>query len=128
MSEAFVLDASALLCLLQDEPGAAKVEAALPFAVIGAVNLAEVATKLHESGLTGAEVAAVLGAFDLDAVPFDRAQAMAVGALRRRTRNAGLSLGDRACLALAAIRGATALTADREWARANAPCRVELLR
>ena len=108
-----VLDASALLCLLFDEPGADRVERALPDAVISAANLAEVTAKLVDRGLDGNEALADLRELDLEVVALDRAQAEAAGLLRSAARNVRLSLGDWACLALAQQRGAAStLTTD----------------
>lgn len=123
-----VLDSSALLCLLNGEVGAAKVAEAMPLAAIGAVNLAEVMAKLRERGLTAEEAEEALGGLQLDVRPFTAAQARAAGHLRPATRALGLSLGDRACLALAAELGATALTTDRAWAALGAHAEVEVLR
>lgn len=128
MSRAVVLDSSALLCLLNGELGAERVAEALPSAVIGAVNLAEVVAKLRERGLSGGEVDEVLGGLHLDVRPLTAAQAYATGHLRQATRSLGLSLGDRACLALAAELGAMALTADQAWSNAEADMDVEVIR
>ena len=105
-----VLDASALLCLLFDEPGADRVERALPEAVISAANLAEVIARLVDRGLDGNEALADLRELDLEVVALDRAQAEAAGLLRCE---GALSLGDWACLALAQQKGASTLTTDR---------------
>ena len=123
-----VLDSSALLCVLNGETGAERVAKVLPSAVIGAVNLAEVVTKLRERGLSVEEVDDVLGGLNLDVRPLTAAQACATGHLRPGTRTLGLSLGDRACLALAAELGGTALTADQAWAGAEAGVDVEVIR
>jgi len=112
----YVLDASALLCLINDEPGAARVAGALSSSVISAVNLAEVATKLNELGADAETARALLAPLHLTVAPFDEAAAFATGALRTATRESGLSLGDRACLALTASRGATVLTTDKACA------------
>ena len=128
MSEAWVLDASALLCLLQEEPGAERVASALPAAMISAVNYSEVVGKLVESGLDEATVDRLIDTLQLKVVPFDQIQARLAGSLRATTRKLGLSLGDRACLALAAVEAATALTCERSWAKFAAPCKVETLR
>ena len=128
MSKAVVLDSSALLCLLNGEAGAERVAEALPSAVIGAVNLAEVVTKLRERGLSAEEVEEALGGFNLDVRPFTAAQAYATGHLRQATRSQGLSLGDRACLALAAELTAPALTADQAWSKVEAGVTVEVIR
>lgn len=128
MSRAVVLDSSALLCLLNAEAGAERVAAALPWAVVGAVNLAEVVAKLRERGLSADEVAEVLGGLHLEVRPLTAAQACATGHLREATRRRGLSWGDRSCLALAMELGAPALTADRAWAEAETGGAVELIR
>lgn len=112
---AYVLDASALLCLINGEPGSDRVAAVLPQAVISPVNLAEVIAKLNELGADAATARALLAPLHLSVVPFDEAAAFATGALRAATRGQGLSLGDRACLALSISRGATALTTDKAW-------------
>jgi ribonuclease VapC len=111
-----VLDASALMVVLREEPGAATVEAVLDHAAISAVNLSEVQAKLVERG-TAAELAwSSLIDLDLEVIDFDAAQAKVAGDLRSLTRAQGLSLGDRACLALAQVLGLPAMTADRAWA------------
>lgn len=123
-----VLDASAVLALLHREPGHDKVEEALDDAVVSAVNLAEVATRLHDAGLDAAAVRVVLERLDVQVVPFDEVQALGAAALRPRTRAAGLALGDRACLALAGSTGRTALTADRAWTRLDLEVRITTIR
>ena len=128
MSKPVVLDSSALLCLLNGEAGAERVAEALPFAVIGAVNLAEVVTKLRERGLSAEEVEEALGGFNLDVRPFTAVQAYATGHLLHTTRSQGLSLGDRACLVLAVELGAPALTADQAWGKVDAGAAVEVIR
>ena len=90
--------------------------AALPRASISAVNLAEVVAKMADLGMDDALISQVLEPLHLRVVAFDAAQARASGSLRNTTRTLGLSLGDRACLALAAHLRASALTTDRAWA------------
>jgi ribonuclease VapC len=128
VSESYVLDASAVLCLLQEEEGAERVAEALPDAMIGAVNYSEVVAKLVEAGLDEATVDSLIDKLQLKVIPFDRIQARHAGSLRSSTRKLGLSLGDRACLALAAAESATALTCERIWTKFEAPCKVEALR
>jgi ribonuclease VapC len=128
VSDAYVLDASAVLCLLQEEKGAERVARLLPAAVIGAVNYAEVVGKVVESGIDEATADGLMDTLQLKVIPFDRIQARLAGALRASTRKFGLSLGDRACLALAAAEGAIALTCERVWTKFEAPCKVEALR
>lgn len=112
-----VLDASALIAVLNGEPGGAYVEQAITKgAAISTVNLAEVVTRLVQRGLDREAVDEALSETPLEVVPFDEDQAYRTGLLQPATRPAGLSLGDRACLALAEQRGLPALTADRAWA------------
>lgn len=124
----YVLDASALLCLFFQEPGAERVEAVLAGARVGAANLAEVIAKLVDRGVDGEQVATEIAELDLEVVPLDRGQAEAAGLLRAATRRSGLSLGDRCCLALAQKLGATAVTTDRAWAGLGAGIAVEVVR
>jgi ribonuclease VapC len=128
VSETYVLDASAVLCLLQEEKGSERVAEALPAAIIGAVNYSEVVGKLVETGIDEATVDGLIDKLQLKVIPFDRTQARFAASLRLTTRKLGLSLGDRACLALAAAEGATALTCERIWTKFEAPCKIETLR
>jgi PIN domain nuclease of toxin-antitoxin system len=123
-----VLDASAILALLNDEPGAAAVAAALEDAVVSAVNLSEVVAKLQEVGMSREEADEALGGLGLEVQPFGEAAAWAAGTLRGTTRRAGLSLGDRACLALARELGVPAMTADAAWLKAATGADVRLVR
>jgi PIN domain nuclease of toxin-antitoxin system len=128
VTEHYVLDASAVLCLIRGEPGADVVQAALPSSSMSAVNLGEVVAKMVDLGMDAALIAEVLDPLRLRAVPFDGAQARASGMLREPTRALGLSLGDRACLALAAQLGATALTTDQAWSPLSAVATIRLAR
>jgi PIN domain nuclease of toxin-antitoxin system len=112
-----VYDASALLAVVFDEPGAENVmdHLARPGGEVSAVNWSEVGAKLTERGLKESELARELAAFGLDVVPFDETQANIAAALRPITRKLGLSLGDRCCLALGRLRDARIVTADFEW-------------
>lgn len=127
-----VLDASALLTYLFGETGAEEVEKRLPSAVIHAVNYAEVLSKLAERGLPPAEAEAqmreqgLLQVLNIDLG--DPLDAPTVAQLRLLTRAAGLSLGDRYCLALALRLGVPAVTTDRAWAALDVGVRVEVLR
>lgn len=123
-----VLDASAILCLIRNEPGAVIVKECLPDSVISAVNLAEIIAKMDELGMDASLIAAVLDPLQLSVVPFDADLAHASGILRRHTRAFGLSLGDRACLALASKLGTVALTTDRAWAALDHIAAVKMVR
>jgi PIN domain nuclease of toxin-antitoxin system len=131
-----VLDASALLALVQDEPGAERVEDALARgAVMSAVNWAETLSRLAECGVAPESAAGRLhvgtsGDAALEIAPFDAAQARDVARLRQPTRHLKLSLGDRACLALGRATGLPVLTTDRAWREAGKrlKVRVEVIR
>ncbi len=120
-----VLDASALLAYLRDEAGASEVADVIAGgATISTVNLAEVFSSTADRGLDPEQLADQLterGLLDgaIAVEPFTTADAIDVGRLRPLTRDAGLSLGDRACLALARRLGVAALTADTTWATAG---------
>lgn len=124
----YILDASALLALMLGEPGADAVHAILPSARISAVNLSEVVAKLQERGVPDDVIVDSLAELDLDVVPFDQSQAMRAGLLRKGTRAVGLSLGDRACLASAAMVGATAITTDWVWGDLDLGVSIEVAR
>lgn len=111
-----VLDASALLAYLLDEAGAGEVEQALgDQAAIGAVNLAEVLSKLCDAGEDPDSAMGGITVLPLDVVPFDEDLAVESARLRPPSASAGLSLGDRACLALGRRLGRRVLTADGSW-------------
>lgn len=121
-----VLDASALLALLQEEAGADEVERILDGALMSSVNLSEVLQKAeqHDVGTEGLE-------YDLEALgiefrSFDLPMARPTAELW--SEGSGLSLGDRACLALARQTGATAVTADGRWADVRLPVDVLVIR
>lgn len=111
-----VLDASALLAYLLDEAGAEAVEEALAQpALIGAVNLAEALAKLADAGQDPDDAVSGIAALALEVVPFDEELAVETARLRPLTARAGLSLGDRACLALGRVRRLPVLTAEGAW-------------
>ena len=102
--------------------------AAIDRGVISAVNLCEVLGKLHDLQRPRSEIEAVMRTLEVEVAPFDGVQAERAAALRPATRARGLSLGDRACLALAATRGIPALTGDPAWTEVEVGVRVELIR
>ena len=129
-----VLDASALLAYLQDEPGSDVVDAMLAEgAVINAVNYAEVLSRLGDRGDEPAlthrrlEQQGLVGGL-LEVIPLLSEDAVTIARLRPVTRAQGLSLGDRACLATALLLGRQVLTADRGWATADVGVTVRLIR
>ena len=123
-----VLDSSAVLAVLNAEPGADLVIAALDDALLSTVNYAEVITKIVERGGTYKEAEAALQLITATVVDFDLALAQRTGALRTETLKRGLSLGDRACLSLAEREGLPAITGDRNWLGAVLSIEVRLIR
>lgn len=127
MSE-YVLDASALLALLNNERGTEYVEQILPNAVISAVNVAEVISRLSILGMPQNEIQEIFSLLKLEVIPYDLNQAYQTGFFYPNTRTWGLSLGDRACLALAHTLGAIAVTADQAWREVDIPVKIKLIR
>jgi PIN domain nuclease of toxin-antitoxin system len=122
------MDSSAILALAFREHGRDHVAVALAGAAISSVNLTEVMSKLLDSGLSPAQVDHQLDAFSLSVADFDRDLAMRTALLRAATRHKGLSLGDRACLALAMREKLPVMTADRVWTDLDLPVEVVLIR
>ena len=130
MNTVRVLDASAILALLQAEPGQDAVMAHVErgACLISAVNVTEVLTRLIDRGMHQSDAETALDALELEVVAFDDAAARACAALRAGTRQHGLSIGDRACLALTRQRKSVAVTADRVWGLLDCGIRIELIR
>jgi len=123
-----VLDASAVMAYLLRESGWEVVRERLEGGLLSTVNLCEVGSKFAERGEEPGTVMRDVLALELVEVPFSTAHALGAAYLRPQTRPLGLSLGDRACLALALEREATVLTADATWAGLPAPHRIEVIR
>ena len=110
-----ILDASALLALLKNEPGADKVEPLLGQIVMSSINVSETASILLESEMNSQEVQECLLPLISEIVSFDAEQAFLAAELRKHTKNQGLSLGDRACISLGMKMNLPVYTADRVW-------------
>lgn len=124
----YVLDASALLAFLQEEPGAEIVETVLEEASISAVNWSEVVQKAVSGGVDVDGMRDDIEALGVSIVPFDRDQAEAVGVLWKETRRHGLSLGDRACICLGMHLDAPVFTADKVWKKIKIEADIRVLR
>jgi len=109
------LDASALLALLRGEPGGQVVRPFLAEAVMSALNWAEVVDYYSRSGGSEQGIRALLDPLPITRIPFDETTAYIAGMMLPVTRAAGLSIGDRACLALAKHLSVKVLTGDRLW-------------
>lgn len=112
-----IADSSAVLALLLSEPCAGVVRSHMPDVRLSAANLAEVITQLTERGMPALEALAAIEPI-VQVAPFRTEQAVACGARRPATRSADLSLGDRACVALAHERNLPSLTTDTAWSQA----------
>ncbi|MFO1430059.1 MAG: type II toxin-antitoxin system VapC family toxin [Candidatus Competibacteraceae bacterium] len=123
-----VLDASALLAYLHDEPGNEAVEKVLAGAMISTVNLAEVIQKAMARSVEVQGLRQDLEALGLDIIPFTATQAEGAARLWQRTRAFGLSLGDRACLSLGLELALPVLTADQEWRQLELGLEIQLIR
>jgi PIN domain nuclease of toxin-antitoxin system len=123
-----VLDASALLALINQEAGSEKVAAVLSTACMSSVNVAEVVSKLMDKGLSEVEIREIFKALKVPIIPFDEEQGFIAGLLRANTKSLGLSLGDRACLSLAIQQKLSVLTADRVWAGLQLGLNIQMIR
>jgi len=116
------------MALIRGEEGAGVVAEGLPWAVVSAVNQAEVQARLVAAGLEDELAWWHIAEVQCPSVPFDEEQARIAGSLVRLTRPYGLSLGDRACLALALERKATVYTTDQAWKSLPLDLEIEVIR
>jgi ribonuclease VapC len=123
-----VLDASALMAFLHSEPGGDIVWAALPDAVISAVNYSEVLKKAIERGKDANGVASAIRRLSLPIVPFDETHAAAAADLYPAAKPHGMSFADRACLSLGVMRRNTVLTTEKNMRLLILPIKVKLIR
>ena len=122
-----VLDASALLGMIKNEPGGDRVAEVMIEARISAVNYAEIVSHFDYLGTPHAEIEAMLHPLPVEVVPADRDLAILAGTMRAQTADHGLSLGDRFCLALALRESLPAWTADRSWSAVAERVGVEVV-
>ena len=122
-----VLDASAILALVFGGPGEERALALAAGARVSAVNLAEAVARLDEAGFDPDEAEVLLEGLGMAVVAFGREEAYGAGRLGRAMRVPGLSVGDRACLALAIREGLGVVTADGAWEALGLPVGVEVI-
>ncbi|MBD2626453.1 PIN domain-containing protein [Trichormus variabilis] len=127
MSEV-VVDASAILALLNQETGSEEVLKFIGKAAISTVNLSEVIAKLADTGIPEEDIRQILYNLNLEVINFNEEQALKAGMLRPNTKSIGLSFGDRACLALGIILNQPVLTTDRLWGSINVGVEVRVVR
>jgi len=125
-----VLDASALLAMINAEPGGDRVVSYMAerSCVASSVNVAEVVARLSDHGGSGPAIVAIIEGLGIDIRAFGEEDAIGCGLLRPAARSAGLSLGDRACIALARKLRVPAVTADRAWVGLVPAVDVEVIR
>ncbi len=123
-----VLDASALLALIQSEPGAEAVRPLIPKVSISAVNYCETVQRLRRGAMPLDAVTMILTPLVPGPVAFDRETAYVAASLHEKTRGHELSLADCACLALALMRGVPAVTAERKWGACDVGVKVLRIR
>ncbi|USR92635.1 type II toxin-antitoxin system VapC family toxin [Phormidium yuhuli AB48] len=123
-----IMDASAILAFLNQESGSEQITDLIENATISTINLSEVIAKFAEIGISETEILQILSDLNLKSVPFDEPQAQIVGMLRPMTKPLGLSLGDRACLALGLVLNQPVITADRQWSQLNLNLEIRVIR
>jgi PIN domain nuclease of toxin-antitoxin system len=124
----YVLDASALLALINQEKGAEVVSPLLHECIMSCVNVCECASVLRDLKIPSENIQTLLDELIAKVIPFDAAQAYETAFLREKTKLKGLSLGDRACLSLGRLKKLPVVTADRVWAEIDCGVKVILIR
>jgi ribonuclease VapC len=123
-----VLDASAIIAVINREPGAERVVPVADGAVVSSLIVAEVVTWLALRNIPEREIVATIDELNFRIEAFDQSRAMTAGLLVSKTKRRGLSLADRACLALAIELGLPAMTADRAWRNLDIGVEIRLVR
>ncbi|AFY33772.1 PIN domain-containing protein [Calothrix sp. PCC 7507] len=127
MSEV-VVDASAVLALLNQESGSEAISQVIGNAAISAVNLSEVIAKLVEAGIPEEDIRQILFNLNLEVILFNEEQALKAGMMRPATKSMGLSFEDRACLALGIYLNQPVITTDRLWGSLNVGIEIRVVR
>ncbi len=124
----YVIDTSVILAYVRGEPGGDRLQGLSRRRADEHRQLAETVTKCIELGIDPEPAVNLVRESGISLVNLDADHAILAGQLRRKARKGVLSLGDRSCIATAALSGRTAVTADRIWASLDLPCPVELIR
>ncbi len=124
---AIVFDSSVVIAILKQEQGFELAESSLSDALISTVNLSEVATYLARNSVPSDTIQEVLASFPIQVIPFEESLAIQTGCLYSSCKHLGLSLGDRACLALAVSRKLPVLTADTVWSKLDLDALIQVL-
>jgi len=124
----YVLDASCLLALINEEDGRDIVQKALPGSIMSSVNVSEVVTVLTRLGIPHEKIRSTIKNLVHSVIPFDEEQAYIAGQFYIKTQEKGLSFGDRACLSLGKAKNMSVLTADRPWSQVDCGVDVQLIR
>ena len=123
-----VLDSSALLAFINQEKGSEVVEKHLPNALMSSVNIAEVIAVLSLIDMPQNIITSIIEDLNIEVINFDQEQALQTGFLRKTTKKAGLSLGDRACISVSTIKNLTVITADKVWTELGLTNNIVLIR
>ena len=123
-----VLDASAIIAYLAKEEGTEIVERHLPFSVISTVNHTEIYSYFIRNGYTFNEAKQLIDPLGYELVDYDVEQSQIAAQLLPKTKALGLSLADRACLALAKSRNLPVMTSDKKWKDLNIGVKIKLFR
>ena len=124
---AIVFDSSVVIAILKQSRGFESAEKTLSDALISTINLAEVATYLARNSVPSDTIQEVLASFPIQVIPFEETLAIQTGCLYPSCKHLGLSLGDRACLALAISRKLPVLTADQVWSKLDLGIPIQVL-
>lgn len=123
-----VLDSSALLAFINQEKGCEIVEEYLANSIMSSVNVSEVAAVLSLVDIPEEIIIGIINDLNIEIINFDLEQSLQTGFLRKKTKTAGLSLGDRACINLASSKNLTVVTADKVWNKIGLVIEVVLIR
>jgi len=127
-SDPIVLDASAILAVIQDEAGTDALRSLETVPLVSAINLVEVHAVMARAGVTSDVIRATLARLRLEVLPFAPTLVEGAAEIHARGRKRGLSLGDAACLATARAIGGEAWTADSAWRGLDVGVRIRLIR